>query len=367
MVATHPYDKIVYLLQGGGALGSYQVGVCEAFIEYGLKPDWLVGTSIGAINAAILVGNKPENQIKKLNEFWDIVSIKNPFVPVDDHIDTMQKYFNYISAQWIAMSGVPGFFSPQIFYPLPLAPQTPDYISFYDTKALRDTLLNLIDFDIINSKQTRLTLSAVCVRTSKTVRFDNYNQMIEPEHIMASCALPPGFPAVKIQDEYYWDGGISSNTPFRIILEEKIPYKLLCIIINLFTYPDKLPDSMLNVINARKDIEYASRHHEIIEQFCELHFLQKTILALSKEIKDEAVTLALKKIKEKSHPKDLNIAQFHYKDSSSDLWSKDYNFSMLALKKHREMGYHDAKKALENPEWLDSKVDNDLGVIMHHF
>src|SRR5579883_913390 len=219
------YDKIVYLLQGGGALGAYQAGVCQALLEHQCEPDWVVGTSIGAINASIIAGNEPQDRIAKLKEFWNMVTVPVPeFIGPENNMLVLQS-FNYWVAQWILMYGVPHFFKPKYITPSLFINNTPDKISFYDTTELRTTLEKVVNFKLINQKRVRLTLGAVRIRGGLDVHFDNTKQIIGPEHIMASSALPPGFPAIKIDGEYYWDGGVSSNTPFSVLLEEKISQK----------------------------------------------------------------------------------------------------------------------------------------------
>ncbi|KTC83043.1 patatin-like phospholipase family protein [Legionella cincinnatiensis] len=361
------YDKIVYLLQGGGALGSYQLGVCEALLEHDYSPDWVVGTSIGAINAAIIAGNKPQNRVTKLNEFWSSITSSFPiFIEVDDNV-LLQEFQNYMSAYWIAFFGQDNFFKPWLINPIFFLANTPDKISIYDTSQLRETLEKVIDFKFINQKKVRLTVGAVNIKGGKLVHFDNTHQEIGPEHIMASCALPPGFPAVKIANEYYWDGGLSSNTPFAILLEEKMPKKLLCFIVNLFSYPEHLPSSFMDVLTCKKEIVFASRHHKVLDYFRELHCLQHTIHELPKEVmKDKDIETAMQRIVQSGHPTALNIVRFHYQKMKSDLLSKDYNFSEQAIKAHRNSGYTDAQKAIKKSAWQSSPV-GDKGAIIHEF
>jgi NTE family protein len=364
---SQSYDQVVYLLQGGGALGAYQVGVCEAFLDFGCPPDWLIGTSIGAINAAIIAGNKPKLRIKKLKEFWGMIELKVPFFPINENHIFLQKVQNYYIAQLITFFGLPGFFTPKLFNPWHLLSNTPDQLSYYDTKALRATLEKVIDFELINKKQTRLTLGVVHVNSGKDVRFDNHYQTINVDHVMASCALPPGFPAINIKGEYYWDGGVSSNTPLSVILKEKNPKKLLCVLVDLFSFPDHNPTSIMEVHKFKKEFEYASRHQEILNQFLEVHYLQETINDLAKMQKNnKSLEFALKKIAHIGHPSSLNIAHFHYKDQASDLSSSDFNFSPHELKKHWQSGLQAAQKALEKSSWMQSEV-GESGVIIQEF
>lgn len=363
----HPFDEVVYLLQGGGALGSYQVGVCEALFSFGCEPDWLVGTSIGGINAAIIAGNKPEKRIQKLNQFWEMISARLPTFPFHEHFFYLQRWQNFCQAQWILWNGQPGFFKPRSWNLCAMSPQTPDQISFYEIDELADTLEKVIDFDLINSCKVRLTLESINIRNGAHTKFDNFRQTIDARHVMASCALSPGFPAIKIDEEYYWDGGMSSNTPFSIILEEKIDKKLLCVIVNLFAYPNHLPSDMMDVVKTKKELEYVSHHQEVLNSFLELHFLQNTIASLAKTaVHDQSVDKALQKIAKTGHPLSLNILRFHYADKPTDLWSKDFNFSRNLIEQHQHCGYLDAQKAIQSPSWLDLKV-GPTGAVIHEF
>ena len=269
-----------------------------------------------------------------------------------------QKYQNFLSAQHGVLFGQPGFFKPRCFNPWLDISSTPDKLSYYDTSELRTALEKVIDFDLINQMPVRLSLGAVNAKTGAAVRFDNSRQEIGPEHVMASCALPPGFPAIQIDDDYYWDGGILSNTPFSVILEEKIPHKLLCFVVHLYSFPDRTPTSMMDVMSSLKDLTYASRYAEVLHHFSELHYLQRTINGLSKTIIDNTnLKAALKTIAKAGHPTALNIVCFHYKTSAEDLWSSDFNFSPPVLKEHWQAGYADVQNALKNTAWLDHAMD----------
>lgn len=367
--SSKPYDEIVYLLQGGGALGIYQAGVCESLLQSGFSPNWVIGTSVGSIHAAIIAGNRPENRVKKLNEFWKLVTWNFPNIPMPENNglnDGLWEWFNYWNALWTMFMGQPNFFMPKFFNPWLLAGR-PDQLSFYDNSELYTTLQKVVDFDLINQKKVRLTLGCVLVRCGEDFHFDNFHQTIGPEHVAASCALPPGFPAVKIGEEYYWDGGIGSNTPFSVLLEEKDPKKLLCFIVNLFSRPNRLPSSIMDVFKFKKEFDFASRHLEILRYFCELHFLQQKINALAKDFDNEKMDSVLKKIKDMGHPTALNIVRFHYQERPTDLWSKDFNFSSQVLKEHRQAGLNDAAKALKDLSWIDFSIDDDFGAIIHDF
>jgi len=357
------YNEILYILEGGGALGIYQVGVCSGLLEQGLEPTWVIGTSIGGINAAIMVGNKPEDRIPKLNQFWDSIALSLPKISSGYDASEQRIWENIFSSEWSLMLGISGFFYPRYPSPLTMTNLTPDKLSFYDTSALRRTLEKFVDFKILNSRKVRLTLNATRVEDGQSVVFDNSTQEIGPEHIMASAALPPGFPAIKIDDNYYWDGGLQSNTPLDIVVKEKITGKLLCLSMNLFCQKGAMPKNIFEVIKRTKDIEYANSDTTVINYFCELLKLRKMLAPicldenLNKQHSDLANVCSL------YFPPSLNMARFHYKDSPYDLAGKDFEFSAQSLQERLTKGYEDANKALKDPTWLDMKDD----IIINNF
>ncbi len=355
-----PYDCVIYLLQGGGALGAYQVGVCESLMRNHYAPDWLIGTSIGGINAAIIAGNEPSQRIEKLKAFWQKIS--TPSLP-NNFTDNrrLHKWQNFLASESAILYGQPGFFKLRVNSPFISVGDGPDNISFYDTSELRTTLEEFVDFNLINQQKVRLTLSAVCVENGLLVNFDNTEQEIGPEHIMAASALPPGFPAIKIKDKHYWDGGISCNTPLKIIFEEKVPRKLLCFMVDLFSREEDQPTTMMEVLKRRKDLEYASQYQEILKYFFEMHRLRHIIHEMTKDKTDldfEDVTIG--------HPCALNIIRFHYRDSDADLWTKDFEFSQNSIRQRLLAGINDVKKLFDDPLPLEVIAD-DSGFTLHDF
>src|ERR1700692_4152439 len=244
-VTTPAKAKPVLVLQGGGALGSYQAGAYQALCHHDFEPEWIAGISIGAINAAIIAGNPREKRVGRLKEFWEMVSAPVPWNPVTK-TDRGRSLFNETSAALIATFGVPGFFRPRI-PPAPLWPQgSPQSQSYYDTAPLRATLERLVDFDRINTLETRLSVGAVSVTTGNFRYFDNFEfKKMGQEHIMASGALPPGFPSIEIEGEHFWDGGIASNTPLDYVLDEEVTNDLLIFQIDLFSARGPLPTARL--------------------------------------------------------------------------------------------------------------------------
>ena len=214
------FDHEILLFQGGGALGAYQAGIYEGLAEEGMTPNWFVGISIGAVNSAILAGNPPERRLERLRAFWDRVSAYAPLTP-PAMLGALRPFMDRLSVWSVATFGIPGFFVPRIPPPLLAPSASPEALSFYDTAPLKQTLEELVDFDLINQGKTRLSLGAVNVRTGASVYFDNQHTRIEPEHVLASGALPPGFPAVEIDGEAYWDGGLGVQHAAQLRLGPK--------------------------------------------------------------------------------------------------------------------------------------------------
>src|SRR5215470_13400807 len=261
--STPASARRVLVLQGGGALGSYQAGAFQALCNAGFEPEWIAGISIGAVNAAIIAGNDNHKRIDRLKEFWGLVSSPVPWNPIVKG-ERSRTLFNETSAAIIATFGVPGFFTPRI-PPAPLWPQgSPQSLSYYDTAPLKKTLERLVDFDRINDLKCRLSVGAVGITSGNFRYFDNVEfkregKKIGPEHIMASGALPPGFPAVLIDGEYYWDGGIASNTPLDYVLDAETDRDLLIFQVDLFSARGPLPETLLEAAEREKDIRYSSR------------------------------------------------------------------------------------------------------------
>jgi NTE family protein len=344
--------KRVLVLQGGGALGSYQAGAYDALCTHGFDPAWVAGISIGAINAAIIAGNPREKRVARLKEFWELVSSPVLWRPIVKG-DQSRSAFNEASAALIATFGVPGFFAPRM-PPAPLWPRgTPQAISYYDTAPLRQTLERLVDFDLINQKHVRLSVGAVNVRTGNFAYFDNASQKIGPEHIMASGALPPGFPPIEIDGEHYWDGGLVSNTPLDYVLDVEKNEDLLIFQVDLFSARGLLPDSILEATEREKDIRYSSRTRLNTDANRKLHntrkALRELIARLPADLKaDPLVTTLSEAAKENT----VTVIHLIYKSKVFESGSKDYDFSRVGMVEHWRAGEEDVRVTLMHPDCL---------------
>jgi NTE family protein len=252
------YAQTALVLQGGGALGAYQAGAYQALSEGGCEPDWVCGVSIGAINAAIIAGNEPKDRLPRLKAFWERTTCAFPWpAPAWDTI--ARRFFNAVSTGASVLAGQPGFFQPRL--PPAAWPQrrSPDAVSVYDTSPLRQTLEELVDFDRINAGRTRLSLGAVNVSTGNGIYFDSVERAITADHVMASGALPPGFPAICIEGDFYWDGGLISNTPLVHVLDGGPKRDTLVFQVDLFDARGELPGDAIEVEERRKHITFSSR------------------------------------------------------------------------------------------------------------
>jgi len=358
------YDRVALVLQGGGALGAYQGGVYHALSEAGCEPNWLTGVSIGAINASIIAGNRPEDRLAKLQQFWDLVSGRKiwAYTPEGDFFRALRN----VTSAWMTMAmGQPGFFEPRILGPWFHPAGSPAALSYYDTRLLADTLPKVIDFDLLNGGKVRLTVGAVNVRSGNFIYFDNAKERIEPAHIMASGALPPALPAVKIAGEHYWDGGIVSNTPLQYLLEQDDNLSSLVFQVDLFSARGSLPRDMRDVMGRHKDIMYSSRTRQNTDQFRKVHSLRWQLArALAKVPPDERDPGEEKLLGELSQLAAINIIHLIYQQKSYEGHAKDYEFSGTSMREHWEAGYHDTRRTLKHPEWLAPTASAD-GVVVH--
>lgn len=348
------------VLQGGGALGSYQGGVYEAMAEHYKDIDWVAGVSIGAINAALIAGNAPEDRVAKLKGFWDLVSSgAGQQLPstLGDRV-----VLNQWSANAAIFFGIPGFFTPRMSPSLLLGAAAP-VLSYCDTSPLKGTLEHFVDFDRINSKKAmRLSVGAVNVRTGNSIYFDNTLQKIGPEHIMASGALPPGFPPVHIDGDDYWDGGIVSNTPLQYVLDVHPRTQPLVVLqVDLFSARGAMPKTISEVSQRQKDITYSSRTRMNTDAVSANVNLQQALSDLIRKLppalRNDASVKALSA--QMTH-KPIDIVHLIYRNRPYELDSKDYEFSRTTVQEHWEAGERDMRNTLAHPEWLKTTTANGV-------
>jgi NTE family protein len=362
-----PFESIALLLQGGGALGAYQAGVYEALWEAQVHPDWVAGISIGAINSAIIAGNAAQTRVAKLREFWELVT-STPLLggaPVAADLpsfalrgDLAKGLLNQMSAGVALALGASAFFAPRTLMPWLQPPGSLEATSYYDTGPLRATLERLIDFDRINDGAVRFSVGAVNVRTGNFVYFDNTTHRIGPEHVMASGALPPGFPAIEIEGEHYWDGGLVSNTPLQWVLGSQPQQDTLAFQVDLWSARGAFPRTMAEVTTRQKEIQYSSRTRSNSDRFKYAQGVRNTLAKLMEripaELRDDPEFAALRAA---AHRKVYNIVQLIYRSKDYEGDSKDYEFSRQSMVDHWRAGYFDTVRTLRHPEVLERPRD----------
>ncbi|MDE2397435.1 MAG: patatin-like phospholipase family protein [Burkholderiales bacterium] len=357
------HEHVALVLQGGGALGAYQAGVFEVMARIPREPTWVAGISIGAINAALIAGNPPGRRVERLREFWHLVSsgLAGLAPLIDEQRSSFHRFSSAVSATW----GVNGFYRPRWLPPM-LQPAGSDAaISVYDTEPLRQTLLRLIDFDLINSRQVRLSVGAVNVRSGNSIYFDNALGRIGPEHVMASGALPPAFPPVTIEGESYWDGGIVSNTPLQYVLDQRGPGRILVAQVDLFSARGAMPTTLGQAMARHKDIVYSSRTRFNTDQAAraqrERLTMQRLIAKLTPEQRHDPEVQRLAASSEQGH---VDIVHLIYRQQKHELESKDYEFSRATVLDHWQAGCTDMENTMRHPDWLE-KSDPNQGVTVY--
>ncbi|WP_414462215.1 DUF3734 domain-containing protein [Hyphomicrobium sp. DY-1] len=358
--AAKDAEKIVLVLQGGGALGAYQAGAYEALCAAGLEPEWVAGISIGAINSAIIAGNPPERRTKRLREFWDRVSSHLLMPPLATD-NASRKIFNETAAALVASTGAPGFFDPRYPPAVLMPPGTVQAISIYDTSPLKSTLLELVDFDLLNSGKMRFSVGAVEVATGNQIYFDSATTTIIPEHIMASGALPPGFPPVEIDGTLYWDGGIVSNTPLQYVLEGPVPRSDMCIFqVDLFSSQGTIPDNLFDVQTREKEIRYSSRTRLNTDYSKLLQELRRAVRRLDGIMPDEIKSsFDWKLLSTHSCNAAITIVHLIHRRAVYSTQSNDYEFSRYTVNEHWRAGVDDVERTLSHPSWTNRKKPED--------
>jgi len=357
---TDPLDllpgQVVLVFQGGGALGAYQVGVYEALHEAGIEPDWVIGTSIGAINGAIVAGNPPERRLERLYEFWSRM----------EHYSRMFPGISNMVANLVTITqGIPAFFSPNpsSWHGLHTSVGI-EHASYYITKPLEATLASLVDFDFLNSRQTRLTVGAVNARNGEMRYFDSRDMDLGSAHVMASSALPPAFPAVRIDGEPYWDGGIYSNTPIEVVLDDHPRRDSVIFSVQIWNPEGPEPKSLWQVIGKQKDIQYASRANNI-ERQRQIHHLRHVIRELTRHLSDEERESAeCKQLAAWGCNTVMHVLKLNAPPLDGEDHTKDIDFTSTGIRLRRDAGYKQTKAVLSCHPWT-LETDPIAGMLIH--
>ena len=366
-----PYDVVALVLQGGGALGAYQAGVYEGLHEAGIRPNWLAGISIGALNAAIIAGSPEAERVARLREFWETICAAPVEWPAGEGLPNampfafdMRSLHNAMAAMRALFQGQPGFFKPR--FPPPFwSPFAGDgATSFYDTSPLTQTLERLVDFDRLNSGEVRVSVGAVNVRTGNLTYFDTAERRLGAKHFMASGALPPGFPAVEIDGEHYWDGGVVSNTPLSRVLSSE-PRDTLTFQVDLWSARGRVPRDLMELSSRQKDIQYSSRTRAITDHALRMQKMRQALQRTMAKLPETAMQdPEIRAIADLARHRSYNIIHMIYQSKIYEGHSKDYEFGLNAMRAHWQSGLDDIRRTLADPQRLAPPAP-ELGIVTH--
>lgn len=357
---THDRPTIALMLQGGGALGAYHVGAYQALAERSLHPDWVAGISIGAINAAVIAGNPPEDRVDRLAGLWDAISW--PDLPVPFAFAPFQTWHNLASNAEALWFGQPHFFTPRPVNPYLRPPSPPQDVSFYDATPMLLTLRRFADFALINSRAVRLSLGATNIASGNVEFFDNHKQPIGPEHVLASGSLPPALPATPVDGKLYWDGGCVSNTPLDAIIDEPAHPRMVVFLIDLWNAAGPPPETMNDVLWRAKQIQYASRTaHHVDAVATKLNLRHAMRLLKAAGVPDVAAAPDDPALTARR----LDIVHIVYHPDATEIPNGDAEFSRSSIAARRAAGYHDMQAALAAEPWLRAQMPAHLGALVH--
>jgi NTE family protein len=354
--------QTVLVLQGGGALGAYQVGVYQALHERGIEPEWVIGTSIGAINGALIAGNKPEHRMARLHAFWDRVEHAGP----SDALRLWPWLGNYFSNLHTVSHGIPHFFTPNPASWLGAQVQLGiETAAYYRTAPLHATLTSLVDFDLLAQRRTRLTVGAVNVSSGRMRYFDSRECVLGPQHVMASGALPPAFPAVRVDGEPYWDGGIYSNTPIEAVLDDNPRRDSLIFAVSMWQPSGPEPESIWQVMGRQKDIQYASRAESHIQRQKQIHHLRHVIRQMARKVPErERESAEFRELASWGCGTTMHVMRLQAPRIDGEDHTKDIDFTPAGVRARWQAGYADALRMIDRRPWTQL-VDPMDGVVLH--
>lgn len=361
-VAKATPDRVVLVLQGGGALGAYQAGVYQALHEAGLRPQWVIGTSIGAINASLIVGNAAEDRLARLQEFWR----RMEYGGISRLAASLPALGGPMAAWLTMMRGIEAFFTPN---PLAFAgqqwPLGPERAGYYTTEPLRRTLGELVDFDHINKCDCRLTVGAANVRTAQMHYFDSRDTLFDVRHIMASGALPPAFPPIRIGEELYWDGGILSNTPVEAVFDDNPRRSALVFVVHIWNPHGPEPRTILDVMNRHKDVQYSSRAHSHVLRQKQIHRLRHIIAELAARLpEDERKKDEVGELSSYGCLTQMHVVRLLAPALDGETHTKDIDFSPAGIQARWQAGYQNTSNVVARAPWMN-EVDPLEGFVLH--
>lgn len=348
-------DKVALVLQGGGAMGSFQAGVIESLAEASIEIDWVAGISIGAVNAAIIAGNPPERRIERLRAFWTKITGSLPSFPIFPN-DAAREFWHEWSAGAVLLNGVPGFFTPRLLSPAFALPGTPEALSFYDSAPLAKTLDELIDWDLLNTGPVRLSVGAVDVESGNFHYFDTSDCRLDARHIMASGALPPGLPPIEIDGRLWWDGGLVSNTPLSHVLDNQVGDTLI-FQVDLFPAGALRPRTIMDVMGREKEIRYSSRTRQVSDQLIRLRKEREAIRTVLAKLPPELCQDPdVKALAERAAESAVNLVHLIYRANDWEGGSRDFEFSTRTMRDHWQAGRDAVAETMSSAELVARNI-----------
>jgi NTE family protein len=360
--ATTLPGQVVLVFQGGGALGAYQGGVYQALHEAGIEPDWVIGTSIGAINGAIIAGNTFDTRLECIREFWARME-RRPFWA---NTPFALMAGNVAAHMMTVFGGISGYFSPNRALAWGLhASVGVEQAAFYTIDELHETLAEVIDFECVKAGPLRLTVGAVNVRSGRMHYFDSRSLPISLEHVLASCAMPPAFPAVRIDGEPFWDGGVYSNTPIEIVFDDSPRSDSVVFTVQVWHAAGPEPESIWQVINRQKDIQFASRADSHIVRQEHLHHLRHVVRELVRRLpENEREMPEVKKLAGLGCGTTMHIVRLNAPRLEGEDHMRDIDFTDGGIRTRWQAGYADTARTLDRRPW-DIPIDPMVGVAVH--
>jgi NTE family protein len=330
--------RVVLVLQGGGAPGSYQAGAYQALHEAGIEPDWIIGTSIGAINGAIIAGNKASDRLEKLNAFWESL---DPHVP---------EPWNQIAP---LVRGVPSFFypNPAMFWGVDTRVGI-EQAAMYLVEPLKKMLPTLVDFDLVNSGNPRFTIGLTAVETGQMRYFDSNQEKIALEHVLGSSAVPPCFPAVLVDGQYYWDGGVYSNSPVEVVFDEFPRQSSVVFAVQIWPTHGPQPASLSHAFMRVKDILFGSRSRGHIKRQGELHRMRRIVRELVEMLPEEQKNSPrVKELRSWGCTTTMHLVEINAQPLEGESNARDFDFSRATVQKRWRAGCADAARMISRQPW----------------
>lgn len=348
-------ETVALVLQGGGALGSFQAGVFEALMGSAIELDWVAGISIGAVNAALIAGNPPEGRVAALRTFWNRLSSWLPSFPIPGD-ERVREYLHEWSAGFVAAAGVPGFFRPRMMSPTLGRPGSAEALSFYGPSPLVATLDELVDWDLVNHGPVRLSVGAVDIESGNFRFFDTARERIDARHVMASGALPPGFPPVEIDGAWYWDGGLVSNTPLSYLLDEQ-QGEMLVFQVDLFAASAERPQTIMDVVAREKEIRFSSRTRQVSADALKMRNAREAVRALLDTLPATLrETAAARKCAVLANDHPINLVQLIYRANAWEGGARDYEFSARTMLEHWQAGQAAVAETMANARLVAQNI-----------